>query len=373
LSSKYYKSKANNWLAVATLLLSTACIIDIIGGNISFKSSFIAEFIFNDLTLDFLVYIPFYSYFYTSIVGVYPKKKELFLLCIPFLIDTIINIGLVANFSSDQFSDNTFIWVFYEFETFASLAFNGWLCFKSYKLIEKLSNDQKQKKWLYKIWRSTLLLIILFLGLNLLILVDNTNIIMMASIMYLIVTCWMFWLIYLGIVNLNLLEDRTFIKEKLERLDSINSEKENTTLSEITVQTLKHENEVNDNKNSTNETFSEHFKNISELMQNEHLYRNENLSVNDIAERIGMSAGYVSQIIRKSTNSNVPSWINDYRVSEVKQMLSDKAFENYTIAAIGLEAGFKSKSAFYASFKKKTGVSPVNYRKICPDFDTLLL
>jgi AraC-like DNA-binding protein len=43
-------------------------------------------------------------------------------------------------------------------------------------------------------------------------------------------------------------------------------------------------------------------------------------------------------------------------------MLKDDSFSNYTITAIGLEAGFNSNASFYRAFKKQTNVSPSDYR-----------
>ena len=76
-----------------------------------------------------------------------------------------------------------------------------------------------------------------------------------------------------------------------------------------------------------------------------------------------MWAYVVSKIIKSATNKNFPIWINELRVAEVKAMFVDKDFDNYTTLSIGLEAGFKSKSAFYASFKKITGETPAKFRK----------
>ncbi len=89
-----------------------------------------------------------------------------------------------------------------------------------------------------------------------------------------------------------------------------------------------------------------HFERIDSLVQTESLYRDENLSINDLSERVGMSPGYISQIIKSATNKNVPTWINELRVAEVKYMLSNQEFQNYTITAIGLEAGFNQNPHF---------------------------
>ena len=70
----------------------------------------------------------------------------------------------------------------------------------------------------------------------------------------------------------------------------------------------------------------------------------------------------LSQLINSSLDINFTSLINYYRVSDVKNMLLDPTFNKYSILSIGLEAGFKSKSAFYDTFKKETGSTPNQYK-----------
>ena len=48
---------------------------------------------------------------------------------------------------------------------------------------------------------------------------------------------------------------------------------------------------------------------------------------------------------------------------EAKKLLSSPQYSHYSILAIALDAGFNSKSAFYAAFGKHAGATPLEFRK----------
>jgi AraC-like DNA-binding protein len=60
-------------------------------------------------------------------------------------------------------------------------------------------------------------------------------------------------------------------------------------------------------------------------------------------------------------NQNFFDFINFYRVQEVKTRLNDPAEKHLTFVALAQEAGFNSKSAFYAAFKKHTKMTPSQF------------
>ncbi len=92
-------------------------------------------------------------------------------------------------------------------------------------------------------------------------------------------------------------------------------------------------------------------------------YLNPNLSIKSLSQEFNLSEGYLSQLINKNSDSNFNDYINSLRIKESKEMLANPDYNNYTIAAIGLESGFNSKSSFYTAFKKFTGKTPTGYKK----------
>ena len=56
-------------------------------------------------------------------------------------------------------------------------------------------------------------------------------------------------------------------------------------------------------------------------------------------------------------------FVNSYRVEEVQRRLVDPSSAHLTVLAIGLEAGFNSKSSFNAVFKKHTKMTPSQYQQ----------
>lgn len=118
------------------------------------------------------------------------------------------------------------------------------------------------------------------------------------------------------------------------------------------------------NKTTLSDKTTEHFKRVLHLIESEKLYRNPALSMDILAEKSQLSNGYLSQIINQKEGKNFYDFINTYRVAEVKIHLKDSKFDHYSILGIGLEAGFQSKSTFNAVFKKMTGMTPTQYKKV---------
>ncbi|MEM6806995.1 MAG: AraC family transcriptional regulator [Bacteroidota bacterium] len=363
LSSKYYKSEANTWLAIALFLLSVICITDVLASEYNPSSMFV-EFFVHDLELGFLVYIPLYYFFSISTQSktrVIYQNNYLFL---PFVIDTLINLIIVQFYTPEMVTENFAIQIFYEIETLAMIFFALFLGFKSYQRIKAYEGDADKKNWIHKVWLSTIILLIAWLLLTFSGYLMGSALSSLVLALYLFISLWMFWLIYNGIVNLKLIDDRKNINLKLQRKSFQKSPEVERIGLAIRAGVEQGLEKVSGSKQKINtEVINGHFEKINHLIVSESLYRNEDLGIEDVAKRIDMSTGYVSKIIKGATQKNFPIWINEFRVEEAKAMFIDPDFNNYTTLSIGLEAGFKSKSAFYAAFKKVTGESPAKFRK----------
>lgn len=107
---------------------------------------------------------------------------------------------------------------------------------------------------------------------------------------------------------------------------------------------------------------SPHTDKIIQTMQNERLYLNPTLTLNELARHIAVSPKVLSQVLNNELNKNFHDFVNYYRVEEVKQRLVDKQYQHLTILGIAYDAGFNSKSSFNRIFMKYTQMSPKQYR-----------
>lgn len=99
------------------------------------------------------------------------------------------------------------------------------------------------------------------------------------------------------------------------------------------------------------------------LMETEKPYRNGDLTLSDLADALEISPHNLSEVINTQLGKNFYDFVNAYRVREVQERLRDPASAHLTVLAIGLEAGFQSKSSFNAAFKKHVGMTPSAYRR----------
>jgi len=102
---------------------------------------------------------------------------------------------------------------------------------------------------------------------------------------------------------------------------------------------------------------------IITCLEKEKIYRQPDLSLNQIANKLNIPKPYLSQVINEKMNCSFLEFINRYRIEEAKEHLVAPDLAGYTLVEIGKLVGFKAKSTFYATFKKYTGSTPGDYRK----------
>ena len=110
------------------------------------------------------------------------------------------------------------------------------------------------------------------------------------------------------------------------------------------------------------ETARRYRRELLDLMNTEKPYRNGDPTLQDLADALSISAHNLTEVINTQLGQNFYDFVNGYRVREVKKRLVDPEYAHLTLLAIGMEAGFNSKSAFNAVFKKHTGMTPSQYR-----------
>lgn len=99
------------------------------------------------------------------------------------------------------------------------------------------------------------------------------------------------------------------------------------------------------------------------LMEEQKLYLNPNLTLQELSRRLNIHYNHLSRIINERFGLSFNDFINKYRIEEVKIRLSDPGKKKKSILEIMYDTGFYSKSAFNTAFKKFTGKTPSEYRK----------
>ena len=104
-------------------------------------------------------------------------------------------------------------------------------------------------------------------------------------------------------------------------------------------------------------------KELEQIMVDDKLYLNPDLSLKDLASYIELPANYVSQLLNLGFQKNFSEYVNSYRVNEFKERILLQENKDLTIMAVAYDSGFNSKTVFNTFFKKIEGITPNTYLK----------
>lgn len=113
---------------------------------------------------------------------------------------------------------------------------------------------------------------------------------------------------------------------------------------------------MSENKTSKRSRFDVSMENILSYI-NEHF--REALTIDDLASAAGLSPYHFIRTFKQSTGYTPHEYLLDTRIENAKYLLTTTSMTSKDIC---FETGFSSESVFCASFRKKTGLTPSDYR-----------
>jgi len=111
------------------------------------------------------------------------------------------------------------------------------------------------------------------------------------------------------------------------------------------------------------EDAEEYIVRLMAFMEKEKPYLDAEMTIQDLSAKINISKHHLTQILNNNIGKNFFTFVNEFRIEEVKRKLADPAFDHLTILGIAYDCGFNSKSSFNNIFKQYTGSTPSEYKK----------
>jgi two-component system response regulator YesN len=87
----------------------------------------------------------------------------------------------------------------------------------------------------------------------------------------------------------------------------------------------------------------------------------EQIKLEDVANKVYLSPSYFSNIFKKETGQNFTDFLVDYRMQEAKELLRNA---DLSVNEIADRVGYVEQRYFSKLFKKVVGIKPTEYRKL---------
>ena len=91
-------------------------------------------------------------------------------------------------------------------------------------------------------------------------------------------------------------------------------------------------------------------------------YREVGFTSKKLAHELKTNTRYLSAVVNTRFGKNYSCFINEYRIKDALQILSDERFARKTMEEVGTMVGFANRQSFYAAFYRNIGESPAAYK-----------
>ncbi|WP_207428052.1 helix-turn-helix domain-containing protein [Pedobacter sp. SYSU D00535] len=100
---------------------------------------------------------------------------------------------------------------------------------------------------------------------------------------------------------------------------------------------------------------------LEQKIQNEELFREKRINIGTFAAKVEIPPRILSYILNQHYQQRFTDFVNHHRVNYILKRFSDDSWKGLTLEGLASEAGFSSRSTFFAAFKKSTNASPSEY------------
>jgi len=353
LKSSLFNSNSNKYLAFLIFTLSIKLLTHVFDIQQLFTSYPLLRFI-DDIEWVFLIPAFIFLFIKKRTDNTGKSKQKKYLLFIPFVYSAVLNIindlDHVARIYTIPESGIAIIQILGLIQLALAVTFIPFLPLYSYFLIRHLK-DPQEKKWIITLLTIVSILLIVWLITALAGLILDYDISSSMNVLALFATFIIHWTAYIGIYKYKLAKNKEAISNFLN---------EDLANSYTNLQIVENNRPEEYKESITADNL--YFQKLEILCKEQHIYTDSTLNREKVAEKLGISAGYLSQIINTITGDNFANYINQYRVEAVKEMILNSEYENYNLLTMGLESGFTSKTTFYKAFKKVTAQTPNEYK-----------
>lgn len=103
-------------------------------------------------------------------------------------------------------------------------------------------------------------------------------------------------------------------------------------------------------------------KNIVELFEKEAIFKQPDLKITHVSDKLQTNRTYVSNLINTEFSCTFNDFVNQYRLEYAKQLLSESDSKTYSLDYIAEQSGFGSLSTFIRVFHNSENTTPGRFR-----------